>query len=88
MSKEQTALERIKDEVAKEKGFSGWRELYLVSGFPFIIKILEEEVYPKYIGECCQATQKKIADMDWDEWSYPKVTLKESIMDPDNIVIL
>lgn len=93
MSKEQTALERIKDEVAKEAYCLDWN--HLVHKYP---SSKDTKYWPivieRYTRECCQATLEKAAGNaktkkygNSGSWFDASVD-KSSITNKDNIVIL
>lgn len=70
MSKEQTALERIKDEVAKEYyKVNTYEELYKASNaLPFVDSIIDI-IAERYARECCQATKESMKQIVREQWS-------------------
>ena len=97
-------LEEIKNEVAKEKGFSKW------TPYPASIHIPDKlwpEICKRYATECCEATLKKASEnvkLSYDDHGYPQFVNQpslekyikawdikpneESITYKDNIVLL
>lgn len=80
-------LQEIKDQYAKEQGWDSfhWYETY---GYPNGKDV--DEIATRYATACCKATQKKCADNAMVGWVgyFSYTVVKESITNPDNIVIL
>lgn len=97
MSKEQTALERIKNEVAKENGYFDYDQMVEIrkptkDTYDGIFDIICE----RYARECCQATLEKAAGnvkvtiIPPERWGENQIHSidKSSITNPENICIL
>lgn len=78
-------LSEIKDQYAKEKGYSNWGDyLFKNNSIRFVEKQVDD--FAKfYATACCKATQQKCAENAVCFWPNVK---KESITNPSNIVLL
>lgn len=95
MSDTKTVLDTIKDEYAREQGRRDWKQLATDYVFCNLASVREDafnEIALRYATACCKATQEKCADnaMLGPQTKYPELSEvdRESITDPDNIVLL
>ena len=80
-------LEEIKDQVAKERGWSSWNDVWSPTGIKAqILDLMWPEVCRRAQLECARLTlEKAAAGIDFDN---SEGLIFELITDPSNIVLL
>lgn len=100
MSDTKTVLEQIKDEYAREKNWDSFDEMTAIyigvhgvkKGAELISKATDE-IATRYATACCKATLEKAghnatAQYEDPEWAVGMEVNYESVVSPDNIVLL